>query len=97
MNNGSQYIKIDGSQIYSNTRTGTVSVSTNLVLFNMDNTSWNAKIKLYSCKIYNDGVPVCDLVPCYRKSDNEIGMYDLYSNTFKTNQLTGTFEKGPDV
>lgn len=38
-----------------------------------------------------------DLVPCYRKSDGEIGMYDLVSKTFLTNAGTGTFTKGADV
>ncbi len=38
-----------------------------------------------------------NLIPCYRIADNEIGMYDLVSNTFYTNAGTGTFIKGPDV
>ena len=42
-----------------------------------------------------------DMYPCYRKSDNEIGMYDLVNNVFYTNDYdfnTGTyFIKGPDV
>lgn len=37
-----------------------------------------------------------NLVPCYRKSNNEIGLYDTVSNTFYTNSGTGTFEKGND-
>lgn len=43
------------------------------------------------------GETVCDLIPCYRKSDVEIGMYDLVSKTFLTNAGTGTFTKGADV
>ena len=34
-----------------------------------------------------------DMIPCYRKSDNVIGMYDKVSNTFLTNAGTGTFYK----
>lgn len=49
-------------------------------------------------KIYNiSGALVRDFIPCYRKSDNEIGLYDLVTKTFFTNQGTGTFLKGPDV
>ena len=44
----------------------------------------------------NDGV-VLNLIPCYRKSDGEIGMYDTVSQTFFTNAGTGTFAKGADV
>lgn len=38
-----------------------------------------------------------DFIPCYRKSDGEIGMYDTVSRTFYTNAGTGTFLKGTDV
>ena len=37
------------------------------------------------------------LIPCYRKSDGEIGMYDTVSRTFYTNAGTGSFTKGADV
>lgn len=40
---------------------------------------------------------ICDLIPCYRKSDGEIGMYDVARKTFLTNVGTGTFKKGADV
>lgn len=48
-------------------------------------------------KIYENNTLVCDLIPCYRKSDNEIGMYDLVRQVFLTNANTGTFTKGADV
>ena len=40
---------------------------------------------------------ICDLVPCYRKSDNVIGMYDIVRKTFLTNVGTGSFTKGANV
>lgn len=40
---------------------------------------------------------ICDLVPCYRKSDGVIGMYDIVRNTFLTNIGSGAFTKGADV
>lgn len=54
--------------------------------------------KIYYCRItdVNDN-PIRDFVPCYRKSDGEIGMYDLVTNTFFTNQGTGNFTKGNNV
>lgn len=51
--------------------------------------------KIYYSKLYNNNILVFDGVPCYRKSDNEIGMYDLVSNTFFTNAGTGNFIVGP--
>ena len=53
--------------------------------------------KIYYSKLYNNNILVFDGVPCYRKSDNEIGMYDLVSNTFFTNAGTGTFTAGTEI
>lgn len=52
--------------------------------------------KIKEFKITNN-ITKLDLVPCYRKSDNEIGMYDLVTNTFYTNKGSGSFAKGSDV
>lgn len=43
------------------------------------------------------GVLICDLYPCYRKSDSVIGMYDAARKKFLTNDGTGTFIKEGDV
>lgn len=40
---------------------------------------------------------ICDLVPCYRKADGVIGMYDIVRNIFLTNVGSGTFTKGADM
>lgn len=52
---------------------------------------------IYSCKIYDNNNLVRDFVPCYRKSDNKIGFYDLVNDTFYVNIGTGEFIKGSDV
>lgn len=54
-------------------------------------------IKIYSCIIYEEEEEKFHLVPCYRKSDNVIGMYDTINNQFYINQGSGTFTKGNDV
>ena len=53
--------------------------------------------KLYSCKTYVNNILVRDFVPCYRKSDNVIGLYDLVNDVFYTNAGSGTFIKGGNV
>lgn len=54
--------------------------------------------KLYKLDIYDENwTHIYDLVPCYRKSDNVIGMYDLVNDQFYTNNWTWTFTKWPDV
>ena len=42
-------------------------------------------------------VMIADYIPAKRNSDNVLGMYDLISNTFFTNQGSGTFTAGPEV
>lgn len=54
-------------------------------------------IRFFYCKIWDGLTLVRNLIPCYRKSDNEIGMYDTVNGVFYTNQGTGTFLKGPNV
>lgn len=56
-----------------------------------------SKIKIYRCTIYDNGKLTRDYVPCYRKSDNVIGLYDIVTGTFYTNAGTGTFLKGANV
>lgn len=52
---------------------------------------------VYSFKIYDNDSLILNLIPCYRISDNEIGMYDVVNDVFYTNQGTGTFLKGADI
>ena len=59
--------------------------------------SSKSKLTIYNWKFYQDDVLIRDFMPCYRKSDNVIGMYDLVTGTFYTNNGTGTFLKGNDV
>ena len=53
--------------------------------------------RIYSCQIYQDNTLVRDFIPCYRKSDNEIGMFDIVNYIFYTNDGSGVFIKGNDV
>ena len=52
--------------------------------------------KVYYCKITVDGTLVRSFVPCYRKSDNVAGLYDLVNNVFYTNAGSGVFAVGAD-
>ena len=57
----------------------------------------NTYIKMFRCSVVVGGTLVRDFIPCYRKSDNEIGMYDLVNDVFYTNQGSGTFTKGRNL
>lgn len=73
------------------------------ILFARYNIDRDAVETFCSMRVYRimmrtaDTVVSNDFIPCYRKSDGEIGMYDLVSNQFFTNAGTGTFLKGADI
>ena len=50
---------------------------------NIDNIG--TEIKLYHCKIWDNGVLICDFVPCFKKTTNKRGLYNLVNNEFYTN------------
>ena len=53
--------------------------------------------KLYWCTIKESWTLVKNFVPCYRKSDSVIWLYDLVNKQFYTNSWSWTFTKWPDV
>ena len=65
----------------------------NMYIFNFSpkDSSRTCVAKLYNFKIYFDDLLVRNFIPAKRKSDNEIGLYDLISRQFFTNQGTGSF------
>lgn len=56
-----------------------------------------SKMKLYNFKLYDSTNVVKDYIPCYRKSDGEIGLYEIIEGRFLTNQGSGTFIKGLNI
>lgn len=52
---------------------------------------------LYECQISNGVEIVRDFVSCYRKSDNEVGLYDLVTKEFYSSQGADNFIAGPEV
>lgn len=61
---------------------------------NSNSTQYKTSFKLWACKMYYNGTLVRDFIPCYRNTDNEVGLYDLVNNVFYTNQGTGSFTYG---
>ena len=59
--------------------------------------SYFGQVRIYYFKIYTWATLIRDLVPCYRKADTVIWMYDAVNNVFYTNAWTGIFTKWPDV
>lgn len=98
------YFKIDWTTIQTSSETWSTSLDWNVCLlwsYSQDgNPQYRANpwMRLYYSKFYNSNWDlVGDFVPCYRKSDNVIWMYDLVNNQFYTNSWSWTFSKGNDV
>lgn len=54
-------------------------------------------IKVYLFDIYEDGKKIRQFIPCYRRSDNKPGLYDLINDVFYTNDSGENFILGPEV
>ena len=99
-------IYIDKGNVYSNgvliqsgsTKTFTLNYPTYILAGNWVGSRAEQPLscKLYYFQIFVDGIKLHDYIPCYRKVDGVIGMYDLVEDEFITNAGTGTFEKGPN-
>lgn len=82
--------KIDDTYSVS---TDTASISNALFLFAYNAGSYVSNygyLKMYSCKIYDNGTLVRDYVPCINAS-GEVGLYDLVGKQFYGNAGTGAF------
>ena len=86
--------------ITQRTTNSTFTSSYNVYIFAMNNAGaiLNASsYRLYGFKIYDDNTLVRDFIPCYRNSDDEVGLYDLVNNVFYTNAGTGKFTYGKKI
>ena len=85
-----------GSVSVSNT-VSTGQCSNNLYLFctnNAGTAQYFAKLKLYSCQIYDNGTIIRDYIPA-KLSDGTVGLYDKLNGLLYINAGTGAFEAGP--
>ena len=99
---GEQYLKINGTTVYTGTDSTEYSNNFNMSLFactngSSSNINLKSSARIYSLSAKLDDVDVLNVVPCLRKSDNKPGMYDTVSQTFYTNAGTGEFLYGPEV
>ena len=96
-NNGNEFTYTTNNVNQSKSYVAGNDVPKNIYLFSKTGGNTKADIKLYYFKIYDTGVLIRDYVPCYRKSDGVVGLYDSVSGTFYTNQGTGEFIKGDNI
>lgn len=70
---------------------------TNLWLLKRRNGNYGANGSISRFTITHEGKKTLNLIPCIRKIDNEIGMYDTISKQFYGNAGTDVFIAGPEI
>lgn len=53
--------------------------------------------KLYSARISLGHEVIREYIPCYRKSDGVVGLYEKFTETFLTSEIDAVFAKGADI
>ena len=97
---GNGYVFINHIEKLAMSNSSTFTSSLNVYLFagNANGSvgfyEGDGRLQIKEFKMRRNGVLLRDFVPCYRKSDSEVGMYDLVSGTFFTNQGSGEFLMG---
>lgn len=90
---------LDGSIVVTSPSFDLGAVGNVTLLFS--NNAYPANNTFFGDVVFVDkdtGNEIGRLVPCYRRADSEIGMYDLVNGAFYTNyNTTGYFTKGADV
>ena len=79
---------------------GSFQAPCNMFLFTMNQNGTAetrmVSMKLYSCKIYDNGTLVRDFVPC-KNASGTIGLYDMVNGIFYANAGTGSFTAGAEI
>lgn len=81
------------SQTGSNT-IGNITSSPTLKIFGYSTQYIHPAMRVYELKIWQNKELVRNMIPCYRKADDVVGMYDIVNDVFYSNARSGNFIKG---
>ena len=98
--NGVSKYYLNGKNLYNGTYNECGKLNKSFYIFadNYNGARFYSSSTLYYLKFYNSvNNLVAFFVPCYRKADNVIGLYDTVRGQFFTNSGTGTFAKGSNI
>ena len=86
-------IYVDGDYVEDFAKTATAGAFT---LYGAG--KYYSDIRIFSFKAWDaNGTLIREMYPCYRKSDNALGFYDIVTQTFYTGTGTGSFIAGNNV
>ena len=100
---GNGEIYKDGTKVLDMSNSSIFTSNLNVYIFACNNNGSVAfsdgygTLDIYEMKMSRGGVLLRHFIPCYRKSDSEVGLYDLVSGTFFTNQGSGEFLAGVSI
>ena len=90
-------VTLDSTTVSHSPQTFSSAYNLNIFAGNTGGTASEfAKMKLYSCQIYDNGALIRDYIPC-QTTAGEIGMWDDVNSVFYGNAGAGTFTAGPEV
>ena len=92
-----RYFQLDNNDVVSDTNVNSNVVGDTVYLMNFAGNRHYFTGNLYRASIKDGGVTVRDFIPCYRISDNTVGLYDVLNGVFYPNSGSGTFKKGPGI
>lgn len=96
---GNHYVKnlLTNTNIISGTAVSSFTGTDSIKLNASNSTSGFVNVRWYYVKIYDGITLIRDLYPCYRTSDNAVGMFDAVEKKFYNNNGTGVYTKGSDL
>lgn len=96
---GNFYVKYvwASSNILTGTTNPSYSWNNQQIYLNFDGSRTYSYSTWYYVKIRDNGVQVRNMIPCYRKSDDVVWMYDTINDVFYTNQGSWSFTAWPEV
>ena len=96
-NNGESCLYADGEKVITANKQNISTYEIGLFRVNGSDSTANARIRDFvDIRELNDDY-IAKYHPCFRKSDNTMGMYDIIRGRFDANAGSGTFSKGANV
>lgn len=94
--NGNAWEQVSNSATSSWTFSPTSVNNTTLKVFNRGDSNGKANARLYYLRISVAGELVRNYIPCYRESDNAVGVYDTVHRTFTPSATSDSFIAGAE-
>lgn len=90
-------LNADGSTKATKSISGTLVQQTSPISICTYNNGSGRAMSVYGARLSQGSEVVREYLPCYRKSDGEIGMMEMLTGQFVPSQVAGGFTKGPDI